>query len=123
MANMETAQKESRQPIRVIDTLQGQLQIRSADGSEITLEDCHTGSHYCTATARLQMAKKTQWEVPEIEAPQVQGRFSRNTEVCEGEPFGMLFYDPDHDRRVWINLGRVEKITVHPSSPSRSNAA
>jgi hypothetical protein len=105
--------------MRVIDALQGQLLIESADGSEVTLEGYNVGSHYCyTTKARLRMSKETRWDVPEVEEPRAEGRFSRDTEVCVGKPFGMLFYYPDHDRRVWISLGCVKAVETDPPLPS-----
>lgn len=124
MTSTETVPTENPQSIRVIDALQGELLIRSADGSEVTLEGYTTGSHYCsTKRAQLRMAKETRWDVPEVEEPTTEGRFSKDTEVRVGEPFGMLFYYPDHDRRVWISLGRVKAVSIRPPSSPKRNAA
>jgi hypothetical protein len=115
MTSTGTAPTKSPQSIKMIDALQGELLIRSADGSEVALEGCTIGPHYCsTKRARLRMAEETRWDVPEVEEPTTEGRFSSDTEVRVGEPFGMLFYYPEHDRRVWISLGRVKNFKTSP---------
>jgi hypothetical protein len=99
--------------IGLVDGLRDLLLIRSSSGSELALHGCRVGpaGEYLTA-AKVAMADGTDWRVQKVTSDAAEALFRRDAKVVVGEPFGLLLYYPDEDRRVWINLGTVDQICV-----------
>jgi len=61
------------------------------------------------------MADGTDWHVKKLTTDAAEALFRRDAKVTVGEPFGLLLYYPQEDRRVWINLGTVSEICMASS--------
>jgi hypothetical protein len=108
--------------LRIVDGLRDQVIIRGVDGSEIQLHGFHLDVRgYSTTNAQVHMSEEAEWEVPKVDG-QAEGRFRRDSEAVVGEPFEMLFFYPEAQRRILVNLGEVSMIAVCPSSDSGGTA-
>lgn len=113
---VDNASCNSVKRIGLLDGLRDLLLIRSLSGSELMLHGCRAGSagEYLTA-ARVAMADGTDWHVKKLTTDAAEALFRRDAKVTVGEPFGLLLYYPQEDRRVWINLGTVSEICMASS--------